>query len=70
MDRVNEAHELLTVDAAATRLGTSQRFIRRLIAERRIRFYKIGRHVRLSSTDLDDFIAAGLVDVVSTKSSA
>ena len=55
---------LLTVDEAADRLDTSPRFIRRLITERRISFHKIGRHVRLLSTDIDAFIAAGRVEAV------
>ena len=50
---------LLTVDVAADRLSTSSRFIRRLIAERRIEFVKVGRHVRISESALCDFIAAG-----------
>ena len=58
---------LLTIDEAATTLGTGTRFIRRLIAERRIRFRKIGKHVRISSTDLDNFIAAGTVDALTTR---
>lgn len=53
---------MLTVDEAADRLGTSPRFIRRLVAERRIAFTKLGRHVRLSSTDLDAFIRSGRVE--------
>jgi excisionase family DNA binding protein len=55
---------LLTVDQAAKRLGTSARFVRRLIFERRIAFVKVGRHVRIASSDLDAFIAAGRVDVL------
>jgi excisionase family DNA binding protein len=54
--------ELLTVADAAGRLGVPVRFIRRLIAERRIRFYKIGRYVRIDGRDLDAFIEAGRVD--------
>ena len=38
---------LLTVEEAAERLGTSTRFVRRLVAERRIAYVKVGRHVRL-----------------------
>src|SRR5712692_9800639 len=53
---------LLTVEAAAERLSTSPRFIRRLIAERRIEFVKIGRHVRISESALADFIDAGRVE--------
>jgi excisionase family DNA binding protein len=53
---------LLTVDEAAERLGTSARFIRRLIAERRIAYTKLGRHVRIASRDLDAFVASGRVE--------
>ena len=44
---------LLTVEDAADQLGTSVRFVRRLIFERRIAFVKVGRHVRIASADLD-----------------
>lgn len=54
--------QLLTVQAAADRLATSPRFIRRLIAERRIEFVRVGRHVRISERTLADFIEAGRVD--------
>ncbi len=53
---------LLTVDEAAERLGTSTRFIRRLIAERRIAYTKLGRHVRIAVRDLDAFVASGRVE--------
>ena len=54
--------QLLTVDAAAERLSTSVRFVRRLIAERRIEFVKVGRHVRISESALAEFIAAGRIE--------
>ena len=50
---------LLTVDQAADRLGTSVRFIRRLRSERRITIIKLGKHIRIDSTDLDAYIQAG-----------
>jgi excisionase family DNA binding protein len=50
---------LLTVEQAAERLGTSTRFIRRLRTEGRIPVVKLGKHIRIDSTDLDAFIAAG-----------
>jgi len=53
---------LLTVEAAAERLSTSSRFIRRLIAERRIEYVKVGRHVRISESALANFIDAGRVE--------
>ncbi|HEX5406453.1 MAG TPA: helix-turn-helix domain-containing protein [Pseudonocardiaceae bacterium] len=54
----------LTVAEAALYLNTSVRFIRRLIAERRIAFHKVGSHVRLAVADLDVFIAAGRVEPI------
>jgi excisionase family DNA binding protein len=55
------AERLLTVEAAVQRLSTSPRFVRRLIAERRIEFVKVGRHVRISETVLTEFIRSGVV---------
>jgi len=52
---------LLTVEEAAEVLGTKPRFTRRLVAERRIRFTRIGRHVRIPESALREFIAAGMV---------
>ncbi|HEX4089836.1 MAG TPA: helix-turn-helix domain-containing protein [Trebonia sp.] len=57
---------LLTVGEAAEMLRTSERFPRRLIAERRIRFTRVGRHVRIPESALREFIAAGLVEPVTT----
>jgi excisionase family DNA binding protein len=51
---------LLTVAEAADRLNTKERFVRRLIFERRIPYVKLGtRHVRIDEEDLDRFIEAG-----------
>jgi excisionase family DNA binding protein len=52
---------LLTVEQAAELLGTKPRFTRRLIAERRIRFTRIGRHVRIPESALREFVTAGMV---------
>jgi excisionase family DNA binding protein len=53
---------LLSVEQAAERLGTSVRFVRRLIAERRIAYTKLGRHVRIATRDLDAYVASGRVE--------
>jgi len=58
---------LLTVAEAAEMLRTSERFPRRLIAERRIRFTRVGRHVRIPESALREFIAAGLVEPITTR---
>lgn len=52
---------LLTVTEVAELLGTTERFPRRLIAERRIRFVRIGRHVRIPESAVRELITAGLV---------
>jgi excisionase family DNA binding protein len=55
--------KLLTVEETAERLGTSVRFVRRLVFERRIAYVKLGRHIRIAVRDLDAFIVAGRVEV-------
>ena len=52
---------LLTVEETAERLGTGVRFARRLIAERRITFVKVGRHVRIPEDAVEQFVAAATV---------
>jgi excisionase family DNA binding protein len=61
------ADRLLTVSEAAEMLSTSERFPRRLIEQRRIRFVRVGRHVRIPESALREFIAAGLVEPVTTR---
>jgi len=55
---------LLSVAEAAEILGTSTRFPRRLIAERRICFVKVGYHVRIPESALEEFVTAGTVQPV------
>lgn len=58
---------LLTVDQAAERFGTGVRFVRRLIAERRIRFVKLGSHVRVPESAIREFIAESTVEPLSVR---
>lgn len=60
MDELLKAHE------AAALLHTSERFVRRLIAERRIEFVKVGRHVRIRESALLAFVVAGTVEPLTT----
>lgn len=54
---------LLDIRAAAERLGCSERFVRRLVQERRIPFVKLGgTRVRFLNSDLDHWIAAQRVE--------
>lgn len=54
--------KLLTVAQVAKLLNTSERFPRRLIAERRIEFVRVGRHVRIRESALAAYIQAGVVN--------
>ena len=52
----------LTLAQAATYLNVSERFMRRLVAERRIAFHKVGHFLRFRADDLDTFLEAGRVE--------
>ena len=52
---------LLTIGQAGDYLGTGERFVRRLVAQRRIAYVKLGKYVRLQQSALDAFIEAGRV---------
>ncbi|WP_328725243.1 excisionase family DNA-binding protein [Streptomyces sp. NBC_00259] len=52
---------LLTVDQVAELLGTTVRFPRRLIEERRIEYVKVGRHVRIPERAVVAYIEANTV---------
>ena len=51
-----QGDHLLTISEAADLLGTAERFPRRLVAERRVAFVKVGRHVRFRRSDLLQYI--------------
>jgi excisionase family DNA binding protein len=55
---------LLSLPEAADRLGTTTRFPRRLTAERRIRFVRVGRHVRIPESAIEEFVEAGTVQPI------
>ena len=59
-----EPNALLDVAGAAAHLGVSQAFVRRLVLERRVRYFKVGKFVRFRIVDLDAFVEAGRQDPV------
>jgi excisionase family DNA binding protein len=59
MSNVNgTTRTLLTVEEVAEQLGTGVRFVRRLRAERRLPFVKLGGHLRIDVRDLNAYIDA------------
>ena len=53
--------ELLTLSQAGDYLRTGERFVRRLIAERRIAYVKLDKYVQLQRSTLDVFIESGRI---------
>lgn len=49
---------LLDIPALAEHLGITQRHVRRLVAERRLPFVKVGRLVRFDPEDVAGWLAA------------
>ncbi|QFQ98601.1 helix-turn-helix domain-containing protein [Streptomyces phaeolivaceus] len=54
----------MSMDQVAELLGTTIRFPRRLVEERRIRFVKVGRHVRIPESAVREFIDANTVEPI------
>lgn len=54
---------LLDVDGVARALGITPRHVRRLVAERRIPFFKVGRFVRFDPGELDLWLEQQRVEV-------
>lgn len=59
--------QLLTLEEAADILGTGVRFARRLVAERRIEFVKVGRHVRIPKRALRSFVERATVHPIAPR---
>jgi excisionase family DNA binding protein len=58
-----DTRPLLDIRAAAVRLGCSERFVRRLVQERRIPFVKLGgTRVRFVDADLDKWVSGQRVE--------
>jgi len=56
---------LLDIREAAIRLGCSERFVRRLVQERRIPFVKLGgTRLRFLDNDLDQWIAGQRIEAI------
>jgi excisionase family DNA binding protein len=56
------AEPLLDVPGLAVRLAVSERFVRRLVYERRIPYLKVGHFVRFDPADVDRMLLANRVE--------
>ena len=55
---------LLDIPTLADHLGVSERFVRRLVDERRITFHKVGKFVRFRPEEVNQWVARCRVDAV------
>lgn len=62
MDTPNTLPQLLTIDQLAIQLGTSVRHVRRLVAERRVPYVKVGRWVRFDPAVIAEWLDQHRVD--------
>lgn len=59
---MSSTQQLLTIDEAADRLNVSVRFMRRLVAERRMAYVKVGKYIRFDPMDLDKWVSDRRID--------
>ena len=58
-----ELPKLLSIDELAERLGVTQRHVRRLVAERRVPFLKVGRFIRFDPAKIATWLDSSRVPV-------
>lgn len=64
-DRRGPTDKLLTKDEAAEVLKVAVRFIERCVVERRIRYVKVGRYIRIPESAIDEYVEASTVPAYS-----
>jgi excisionase family DNA binding protein len=57
----SDRERMLDVVGLAARLGVTERFVRRMVHERRIPFYKVGSLVRFDVVDVEQWLATNRV---------
>lgn len=60
----NSTATLMDINEAAEHLHVSVRYMRRLVAERRIRHVKLGYFIRFEKQDVDEWVVASRREVV------
>ena len=59
--------KLLSMDELAERLGVTQRHVRRLVAERRVPFLRVGRFIRFDPAKIATWLDSSCVPVTATE---
>jgi excisionase family DNA binding protein len=58
MTDISTIPRLLTIDQLAERLGITVRHVRRLVADRKVPYVKVGRLVRFDPDSIKEWLAA------------
>jgi excisionase family DNA binding protein len=48
--------QLLSIDQLADRLGVTPRLVRRLVAEKRVPYFKVGKFVRFDPAEISEWL--------------
>lgn len=62
MNKITELPKLLDVSGVAEHLGVSDRYVRRLVAERRIPFVKWGHYIRFDPKEVAKWLETSTVE--------
>jgi len=54
---VDTPEPLIDISTLAERLGVTERFVRRLVEERRVSYHKIGKFIRFDPNEISGWIA-------------
>lgn len=57
MPATKNSSKLIDIEATASRLGVSVRYVRRLVAERRIPYFKLGHLVRFDIEEVEAWLS-------------
>ena len=52
MANIDNIPQLITIDQLADRLGVTERYVRRLVAEKRVPYRKLGKLVRFAEHEI------------------
>ena len=56
IENIENIPQLLGIEELAGRLGITVRHVRRLVAERRLPYYKVGRLVRFNPAEIKEWL--------------
>jgi len=56
MANIDNIPQLITIDQLADRLGVTERYVRRLVAEKRVPYRKLGKLIRFAEHEIAEWL--------------